>query len=102
MRGAAPAECDVRRDSGDDEEDRPAAARAEIRQPFSIAQPDCLKCDDENSDGKRQPEIESRVMGWKAGGRFDQYSTFGGAANPRFALVYTPGKRTALKYILGV
>jgi iron complex outermembrane receptor protein len=36
-----------------------------------------------------------------AGGRFDQYSTFGGAVNPRFALVYTPGTHTAVKYILG-
>jgi outer membrane receptor for ferrienterochelin and colicins len=36
-----------------------------------------------------------------AGGRFDQYSTFGGAFDPRFALVYTPGTRTAVKYILG-
>jgi outer membrane receptor for ferrienterochelin and colicins len=36
-----------------------------------------------------------------AGGRFDQYSTFGGALDPRFALVYTPGTHTAVKYILG-
>ncbi|MGD0732938.1 MAG: TonB-dependent receptor, partial [Terracidiphilus sp.] len=36
-----------------------------------------------------------------AGGRFDQYSTFGGALSPRLALVYMPGKRTAVKYILG-
>jgi iron complex outermembrane receptor protein len=36
-----------------------------------------------------------------AGGRIDEYSTFGGAVNPRFALVYTPGTHTAVKYILG-
>jgi iron complex outermembrane receptor protein len=36
-----------------------------------------------------------------AGGRFDHYSTFGGAANPRFAVIYTPGAHTAVKYILG-
>lgn len=36
-----------------------------------------------------------------AGGRFDQYSTFGGAFSPRLALVYMPGARTAVKYILG-
>jgi len=36
-----------------------------------------------------------------AGGRIDRYSTFGGAVDPRFALVYTPGAHTAVKYILG-
>jgi iron complex outermembrane receptor protein len=36
-----------------------------------------------------------------AGGRYDQYSIFGGAVSPRLALVYMPGTRTALKYILG-
>jgi iron complex outermembrane receptor protein len=36
-----------------------------------------------------------------AGGRFDQYSTFGGAVSPRLALVYLAGTRTAVKYILG-
>jgi iron complex outermembrane receptor protein len=36
-----------------------------------------------------------------AGGRFDDYSTFGSAVNPRFALVYTPGTHTAVKYIVG-
>jgi outer membrane receptor for ferrienterochelin and colicins len=36
-----------------------------------------------------------------AGGRFDHYSTFGSAVNPRFALVYMPGTHTAVKYILG-
>jgi outer membrane receptor for ferrienterochelin and colicins len=36
-----------------------------------------------------------------AGGRYDRYSTFGGAISPRLALIYLPGKRTAVKYILG-
>ncbi len=36
-----------------------------------------------------------------AGGRYDEYSTFGGAASPRLALIYMPGPRTAAKYILG-
>jgi iron complex outermembrane receptor protein len=36
-----------------------------------------------------------------AGGRYDQYSTFGGAMSPRLALIYLPGTRTAVKYILG-
>jgi outer membrane receptor for ferrienterochelin and colicins len=36
-----------------------------------------------------------------AGGRYDQYSTFGGAVSPRLALVYLPGTRTAVKYIVG-
>lgn len=36
-----------------------------------------------------------------AGGRYDQYSTFGGTMSPRLALIYMPGTRTAVKYILG-
>lgn len=36
-----------------------------------------------------------------AGARFDRYSTFGGAVSPRFAVIYTLGARTAIKYILG-
>jgi iron complex outermembrane receptor protein len=36
-----------------------------------------------------------------AGGRLDEYSTFGGAVNPRFALIYTPATHSTLKYILG-
>jgi iron complex outermembrane receptor protein len=36
-----------------------------------------------------------------AGGRYDQYSTFGGAVSPRLAVIYMPGARTAVKYILG-
>jgi iron complex outermembrane receptor protein len=36
-----------------------------------------------------------------AGGRYDEYSTFGGAVSPRLAVVYMPGTRTAVKYILG-
>jgi iron complex outermembrane receptor protein len=37
----------------------------------------------------------------RAGGRFDWFSTFGGTFNPRVALVYSPNKQTALKYIFG-
>jgi iron complex outermembrane receptor protein len=36
-----------------------------------------------------------------AGGRLDQYSTFGGAVDPRFALICTPAADTTVKYILG-
>jgi iron complex outermembrane receptor protein len=37
----------------------------------------------------------------RAGGRFDWFSTFGGAVSPRVALIYSPNSRTALKYIAG-
>jgi outer membrane receptor for ferrienterochelin and colicins len=36
-----------------------------------------------------------------AGGRYDRYSTSGGTISPRLALIYLPGARTAVKYILG-
>jgi iron complex outermembrane receptor protein len=36
-----------------------------------------------------------------AGGRFDWYSTFGGALSPRVAFIYSPASRTTLKYIFG-
>lgn len=37
----------------------------------------------------------------RGGGRFDWFSTFGGNVSPRFALIYSPNSRTALKYIAG-
>ena len=36
-----------------------------------------------------------------AGGRYDQYSTFGGALSPRLAFIYLPRTGTPVKYILG-
>jgi outer membrane receptor for ferrienterochelin and colicins len=36
-----------------------------------------------------------------AGLRYDQYSTFGGTTNPRFALIYLPFDKTAVKLIYG-
>lgn len=37
----------------------------------------------------------------RAGGRFDWFSTFGGAVSPRFAVIYSANPRTTLKYIVG-
>lgn len=36
-----------------------------------------------------------------AGLRYDHYQTFGGSLNPRFALIYRPWERTAVKVIYG-
>ncbi|MEM5787164.1 MAG: TonB-dependent receptor [Syntrophobacteraceae bacterium] len=36
-----------------------------------------------------------------AGVRHDEYTTFGGATNPRFALIYTPTEKSALKLLYG-
>jgi outer membrane receptor for ferrienterochelin and colicins len=36
-----------------------------------------------------------------AGVRYDHYSTFGGTTNPRAALIYRPGGKTALKLLYG-
>lgn len=36
-----------------------------------------------------------------AGVRYDRYDTFGGTANPRAALIYTPFKKTTLKALYG-
>ena len=37
----------------------------------------------------------------RAGGRIDTYSTFGTSFNPRLAVIYSPNKRTSVKYIFG-
>lgn len=36
-----------------------------------------------------------------AGARYDRYESFGGTTNPRVALVYSPEKETAIKFIYG-
>ncbi|KKO18489.1 MAG: TonB-dependent receptor [Candidatus Brocadia sp.] len=37
----------------------------------------------------------------QAGVRFDYFETFGGTANPRAALIYTPFEKTAFKFVYG-
>jgi outer membrane receptor for ferrienterochelin and colicins len=44
--------------------------------------------------------ITSRLT-LNAGVRYDHYSTFGGATNPRFALIYRPASKTTLKLVYG-
>ncbi len=44
--------------------------------------------------------ITSRLT-LNAGIRYDHYSTFGGTANPRFALIYRPAQKTTLKLLYG-
>lgn len=36
-----------------------------------------------------------------AGVRYDNYSTFGGTTNPRLGLIYSPTKKTSLKFLYG-
>jgi outer membrane receptor for ferrienterochelin and colicins len=43
----------------------------------------------------------NRKLIFYAGFRHDQYQTFGGTTNPRFALIFTPAKSTTLKLIYG-
>src|SRR6185369_4750483 len=49
-----------------------------------------------------QDEIRlSRSLILNAGLRYDRYSTFGGATNPRAALIFSPSERTTFKLLYG-
>ena len=50
--------------------------------------------------GQDEFTINKRLILY-AGFRHDQYQTFGGTTNPRFALIFTPAKSTTLKLIYG-
>ena len=50
--------------------------------------------------GQDEFTINRRLV-FYAGVRHDQYQTFGGTTNPRFALIFTPAKSTTFKLIYG-
>ena len=49
-----------------------------------------------------QDEVSlSKKMVLNAGVRYDHYSDFGGTTNPRLALIYNPGEKSAIKLLYG-